>query len=117
MRIRFEKRLTPSRFMQVATPVASVLLTMALGAIIRSGAGAVATLLGLLFVPTILVQLLPHALSQELSGYMPMDAGSAIFALHRVGGTLEPWAGFGVFCAYATLALVAAFLLVNKRDA
>ena len=34
MRIRFEKRLTPSRLMLVATPVASVLLTMLLGAII-----------------------------------------------------------------------------------
>ncbi len=34
MRIRLEKRLTPSRLMLVATPVASVLLTMALGAII-----------------------------------------------------------------------------------
>ncbi|RBP07388.1 nucleoside ABC transporter membrane protein [Roseiarcus fermentans] len=34
MRIRLEKRLTPSRFMLVATPVASVLLTMALGAVI-----------------------------------------------------------------------------------
>jgi len=34
MRIRLEKRLTPSRFMQIATPVASVLLTMLLGAII-----------------------------------------------------------------------------------
>jgi len=34
MRIRLEKRLTPSRFMLVATPVASVLLTMLLGAII-----------------------------------------------------------------------------------
>ena len=34
MRIRLEKRLTPSRFMQVATPVASVLLTMLLGAVI-----------------------------------------------------------------------------------
>ena len=34
MRIRFEKRLTPSRFMLVATPIASVLLTMLLGAII-----------------------------------------------------------------------------------
>ena len=32
MRIRLEKRLTPSRFMLVATPVASVLLTMLLGA-------------------------------------------------------------------------------------
>ena len=34
MRIRFEKRLTPSRLMQVATPIASVLLTMLLGAVI-----------------------------------------------------------------------------------
>src|SRR5271168_1811313 len=34
MRIRLEKRLTPSRFMRVATPIASVLLTMLLGAII-----------------------------------------------------------------------------------
>ena len=34
MRIRFEKRLSPSRFMQIATPIASVLLTMALGAVI-----------------------------------------------------------------------------------
>src|ERR1700693_4639853 len=34
MRIRLEKRLTPSRFMQVATPIASVLLTMLVGAII-----------------------------------------------------------------------------------
>ena len=37
MRIRLEKRLTPSRFMLVATPVASVLLTMALGAVIFHG--------------------------------------------------------------------------------
>jgi general nucleoside transport system permease protein len=34
MRIRFEKRLTPSRLMLIATPIASVLLTMLLGAII-----------------------------------------------------------------------------------
>jgi hypothetical protein len=93
------------------------LLGFALGAIIRSGAGAVATLLGLLFVPTILVQLLPHSLSQELNGYTPMEAGSAIFSLHRDDGTLAPWGGFGVFCAYVTVALVAAFLLVNRRDA
>jgi hypothetical protein len=96
---------------------ALALLGFALGAIIRSGAGAVAALLGLLFVPTILVQLLPHSLSQELSGYMPMDAGSAIFSLHRDAGTLAPWAGFGVFCAYVAVALATAFLLVDRRDA
>jgi simple sugar transport system permease protein len=34
MRIRFEKRLAPSRLMLVATPIASVLLTMLLGTVI-----------------------------------------------------------------------------------
>ncbi len=34
MRIRFEKRREPSRFMQAVTPVAAVLLTMVIGAII-----------------------------------------------------------------------------------
>jgi hypothetical protein len=96
---------------------ALALLGFALGVVIRSGAGAVAALLGLLFVPTIFVQLLPRSLNRELSGYMPMDAGSAIFSLHREDSALAPWSGFGVFCVYAALALVAAFLLVGKRDA
>jgi hypothetical protein len=46
-----------------------------------------------------------------------MEAGSAIFALHRDSGTLEPWAGFGIFCVYVTVALTAAFVLIAKRDA
>jgi hypothetical protein len=93
------------------------LLGLALGAIIRSGAGAVATLLGLLFVPSILVQLLPHSLGQKLNGFVPMEAGGAIFSLHRDAGMLKPWAGFGVFFVYVTVALTMAFLQIDKRDA
>jgi hypothetical protein len=92
------------------------LLGLALGAIIRSGAGAVAMLLGLLFVPSILVQLLPHSLGQELNGYVPMEAGSAIFSTHRGSGMLTPWAGFGVFCVYVVVALMTAFMMIGKRD-
>ena len=39
MRIRFEKRAEPSRLMLVATPIASVLLTMVIGAIIFQAIG------------------------------------------------------------------------------
>jgi len=39
MRLRFEKRVAPSQFMQVATPVASVLLTMVIGAILFEALG------------------------------------------------------------------------------
>lgn len=96
---------------------ALALFGLGLGAILRASAGAVAALLGLLFVPPILLQLLPHAVRQSLNGYVPMEAGSAIFSVHQDAGTLQPWAGLGVFCAYVTAALVGAFVLINHRDA
>jgi ABC-2 type transport system permease protein len=96
---------------------ALALLGLGLGAIMRSSAGAVATLLALLFVPPILLELLPHAVRQSLNGYVPMEAGSAIFSVHQDAGTLQPWAGFGVFCAYVAAALACAFVLIKHRDA
>ena len=31
--------------------------------------------------------------------------------------TLQPWAGFGVFCLYTAAALAAGFVLIGRRDA
>jgi hypothetical protein len=93
------------------------LLGLGLGAIIRSSAGAVATLFGLLFVPSILIELIPQAWKATISPYIPMEAGSAVFSVHRQAGALGAWSGFGVFCLYATLALSIAFVLINSRDA
>jgi ABC-type transport system involved in multi-copper enzyme maturation permease subunit len=93
------------------------LFGLGLGAIMRSSAGAVATLLGLLFVPPILLELLPHSLKESLNPYVPMEAGSAIFSVHHDAGTLRPWAGFGVFCVYVAVALACAFVLIKRRDA
>jgi len=93
------------------------LLGLGLGAIIRASAGAIAALLGLLFVPQILVQLLPEVWRTSVGRYVPMQAGSQIFAQRGEIGALSPWAGFGVFCIYATAALVVAFVLIDRRDA
>jgi len=81
------------------------------------GLGAIAALLGLLFVPQILVQLLPEVWRTSVGRYVPMQAGSQIFAQRGETGALSPWAGFGVFCIYATAALVVAFVLIDRRDA
>jgi ABC-2 type transport system permease protein len=93
------------------------LLGLGLGAIIRSSAGAIAALFGLLFVPQLLTELLPHSWKDTIGPYIPMQAGSAIFSAHHETGTLGAWSGFGVFCIYAALALAAGFVLINRRDA
>ncbi|MHB8671709.1 MAG: ABC transporter permease subunit [Acidimicrobiales bacterium] len=93
------------------------LLGLGLGTIIRVSSGAIAALLGLLFVPQILVELLPQAWKTSIGRYVPMQAGSQVFAQHHEAGALGPWTGFGVFCLYAVVALAVGFILIDRRDA
>lgn len=93
------------------------LLGLGLGAVIRVSAGAIAAVLGLLFVPPILLQLLPHTWQTAVAPYIPMFAGSEIYALRPEADRLGTWTGFGLFCSYAAVALGLGFLLINRRDA
>lgn len=93
------------------------LFGLGLGATLRSSAGAIATLFGLLFVPPILLMLLPHSWQDTIGPYLPMQAGSTIFTVHPDSASLGAWPGFGVFCLYAASAIAAAFVLINHRDA
>ena len=92
-------------------------LGVGLGAILRSSAGAIATLFGLLFVPTILAGILPQSWRNTIGPYLPMNAGDAIYSLHRETPGLGAWSGFGVFSGYAALALSLGFVLITSRDA
>jgi ABC-2 type transport system permease protein len=96
---------------------AVALLGLGLGAALRSSAGAIATLLGLLLIPPLLLELLPNSWKTAATPYTPLDAGSAIVSVHQDPGSLGPWGGFGLFCAYTLLSLVAGFILINHRDA
>lgn len=93
------------------------LFGLGLGAIIRNGAGAIAALFGVLFVPPILTQLLPQSWRDAIGPYVPLEAGSQIFSLRHDGGALGAWAGLGVFCLYVVVALGAGFVLISRRDA
>ncbi len=93
------------------------LLGLGLGAIIRSSAGAIATLFGLLFIPSLLAALLPLSWQDTIAPYLPMNAGETIITVHHQAHTLQPWPGFGVFCLYAAAALTAGFILIGHRDA
>lgn len=93
------------------------LFGLGLGAVIRSGAGTVAALFGLLFVPSILITLLPTSWQHTVGPYLPMNAGEAVYTVQHQPYTLAPWAGLGVFSGYAAAALLTGFIMISRRDA
>jgi len=90
---------------------------LGLGAVVRSSAGAIAVLLGVLFVPSILVSLLPQSWQDTIGAYLPMNAGDTIYSVHHQAHTLQPWTGLGVLSLYAVIPLTAGFFLISHRDA
>jgi ABC-type transport system involved in multi-copper enzyme maturation permease subunit len=93
------------------------ILAVGLGTIIRSTAGAIAALFGLILVVPAVAQALPTSLRDSVDKYLPSNAGQAIFHTIRDTSTLSPWAGLAVFFLYAAAALAAGVLLVGRRDA
>jgi len=94
------------------------LLGLALGTLLRSTAGGIAALFGLLFAIPIVVGFLPGGLSDEIGKYLPGAAGLAVTTVHPDPVTsLGPWAGFGVFCAYAVVLLGGAAVRMRRGDA
>lgn len=93
------------------------LLGFGLGVLLRSSAAAIATLFGLLFVPPLLLELLPGSWKDTIGPWIPMESGSQIYiAVHRDAVALGPWAGFGVFTLYAAAAITAGLILATRRD-
>ena len=96
----------------------AALLGLALGALLRSTAGGIAALFGLLFAVPILVGFLPGSLADEIGKFLPGTAGLAVTMVHPDPATsLAPWTGFGVFCAYALVLLGAAAVRMRRGDA
>jgi ABC-2 type transport system permease protein len=93
------------------------LFGLALGAILRSTAGGIAALAGIVFVLPPIVGLLPTSVANSIDPYLPSNAGGAIWTITPDPGTLAPWAGFGIFCAYVAIAFAIAALLLARRDA
>lgn len=93
------------------------LLGFGLGALIRHTAGALSAFFGVLFALSALADLLPESWRNDLMPYMPANAGTQIFAVDRVHDSLAPWTGLGVLGLYAAAAIIAATVLVTRRDA
>jgi ABC-2 type transport system permease protein len=94
------------------------LFALAIGSLIRHTAGAVTTVIGLVLVIFNLTALLPYSWGAHIHAYMPTVAGLLITQdKQQSGQLLTPWQGFGVFCAWTALLLIAGAYLLKRRDA
>ncbi|MEA2613711.1 MAG: type transport system permease protein [Chloroflexota bacterium] len=93
------------------------LLGGAIGWIVRSTAGGISTLVGLLLVLPVLFQVLPGSWATRVFEYLPTEAGSSFVMSVRLPGTLSPGTGFVVFVLWVTAGLAAAAVVLRRRDA
>ena len=97
---------------------ALALVALGLTAVLRSTAVAISVVLGLLFLPPILAGFLPEDVGEPLQKLTPVIG----LAVQQTTGRSDnlpagPWAGLAAVFVWAAVSLVAALVLVRRRDA
>ena len=83
----------------------------------RSTAGGIAALFAILLVLPGILAIVPQTWQDNIGPYLPSNAGAAHYTVRPDTTTLSPWTGFAVFCLYAAAAMVAATIVLKRRDA
>jgi ABC-2 type transport system permease protein len=96
------------------------LLSLGIATVIRDSAAAIGVVLGLLYLPPVIVAVLASnpPWQHQIERYAPMNAGLTIqdtTNLHDL--PISPWAGPGVLAAWAAAALLTGGLMLRLRDA
>ncbi|ANZ41680.1 hypothetical protein BBK82_42765 [Lentzea guizhouensis] len=90
---------------------------LALGALLRNTAGAVSTLVVLVFLaPGLGGLLLPASWQDRALRFLPSTAAEAFTSVVPAPGLLTASAGAAVFAAWAVVPLLAAAVLLRRRD-
>jgi len=90
---------------------------VALGALLRSVAGGISVLVASLMLIPGLLSLLPTIWRNDITPYLPSNAGEALFTVGHTSGILAPGAGGLVLVAWAVLALAGAAWRLVRTDA
>lgn len=100
------------------------LLALGLATIIRHTAGSIFAFVGLVLVLTFVSGAFPTSVQNAVERYLPliiaehMTVTNPLHTGHLTNAPLfSQWAGFGVLCGYAVLALGVGAWLMNRRDA
>jgi ABC-type transport system involved in multi-copper enzyme maturation permease subunit len=90
---------------------------VACGFIVRSTAGGIAALFGLLLVLPGIGQVLPTSWQRHSLPYLPSNAGASIFTEHTDPGMLSPGPGLLVLVIWVVAGLALAAVVLMRRDA
>jgi ABC-type transport system involved in multi-copper enzyme maturation permease subunit len=95
------------------------LMGVALGALLRSTAGAISTLFGLVLILPGLLSLLPASWNSNISPYLPSSSIRAFTTIQAQAGStaLSAGAGLAVFAAWVVVLLAGAAVFLKRRDA
>ena len=94
------------------------IMCVGLGTWVRNSAGGIAAFVGLIFVLSGLVDILPVSIGNAVNPWLPLNAGTGV-ATYRFDNShhLSPWGGFAVFCGYTLIILIGAAVTLLRRDA
>lgn len=92
------------------------LLGLALGALLRHAAAAIAVLVALLFVLPGLAAALPSSVEHTAEKFWPTQAGQQVTQGVPTAHTLSPWAALAVMALFVIVVLTAAFFTFSRRD-
>jgi ABC-2 type transport system permease protein len=95
------------------------LLSLGVAAAVRSSAGAIGVVVGLLYLFPILITVVTDpGWKRHLRQIAPSEAGLAIQVTKDIDGLpIGPWAGLGVLALWAAGALIVGGLVLRLRDA
>ncbi|MER5280041.1 ABC transporter permease [Streptomyces sp. NPDC002809] len=89
---------------------------VALGFVLRSVAGGVAVIAGVVFVIDSLTFVLPASVADAVIPYLPGHAGRAMMSLHGGSDLLSPGAGAAVLVGWAVVVLGVGALRLTRSD-
>jgi ABC-2 type transport system permease protein len=94
------------------------LFALGVGTAIRSSAGGIATVLGIVLILPTILQLIPAEWAQDIVPYLLSDAGLGLVGLQSdIPGGLEPWQQLAVVLGWVAASLTAGAILMKRRDA
>jgi ABC-type transport system involved in multi-copper enzyme maturation permease subunit len=90
---------------------------LGIGAIIRSTAGSIATIVGIFFVLPVLASLALPRNAAGLARFLPSNAGNALWGGTIGPRSMTPWSGFALLCGYAVVLVAVAAWRLRRGDA
>ena len=92
-------------------------LGLAVGMIVRSAAGGIAILVGVLILLPVVLPLIQFDWITDIHPYLPSEAGQLIYQIVPRSDVLTPWTGYAVMVAYCVVLIGIATYLLRRRDA